>query len=83
MLAAGIYVIAGVTFGFLQSQLTAEEGEVVEVCVGLLTGIIERDVLMSVSSEDGSATGKMRVIQLVAERADSLGMAGAWVWSSI
>ena len=47
-----------VVIGFEETVYPAEEGDEVEVCVVLVSGELERDVVVRVSSADGTATGE-------------------------
>ena len=47
----------GVTVGFEQTLYLTQEGFTIEVCVRILDGSVERDVVVEVSSSDGTASG--------------------------
>ena len=47
-----------VVIGFEETVYPAMEGEEVTVCVVLVSGELERDVVVRVSSADGTATGE-------------------------
>ena len=48
------------TIGFEQTAYTVEEGLVVEVCVLVTSGILQRDATVILSSVNDQAVGKMR-----------------------
>lgn len=48
------------TIGFEQTLYLAEEGDVVEVCVLVLSGTLEREVMVTVRSTDGTAMGNFK-----------------------
>ena len=51
---------SGVTIGFEQTAYTVEEGLVVEVCVLVTSGTLQRDATVVLSSIDDEAVGKRR-----------------------
>ena len=48
----------GVTIGFEQTTYTVEEGLVVEVCVLVTSGTLEREATVTLSSINAEAVGK-------------------------
>ena len=51
---------SGVTIGFEQTSYTVEEGLVVEVCVLVTSGTLQRDATVILSSINNEAVGKRR-----------------------
>lgn len=47
----------GVTIGFEETFFPSEEGRVVEVCVSVLDGSLERDAVVEIASGGGTAEG--------------------------
>ena len=45
------------TIGFERTVYPGDEGDVLEVCVAVQSGTLEREAVVTVSSEEGSATG--------------------------
>ncbi len=52
-----IYFITGVTIGLEDTTFTVDEGELVEVCVILISGTLEREVTVTLQTSDGTAIG--------------------------
>ena len=52
-------IFIGITIGFEQTLYPTEEDTVIKVCARILNGSLEKDVIVKVSSSDGSATGKL------------------------
>ena len=48
---------SGVTIGFEQTSYTVEEGLVVEVCVLVTSGTLERNAIVTLSSINDEAVG--------------------------
>ncbi len=55
-LTRAIYFITGVTIGLEETTFTVDEGELVEVCVILISGTLEREVTVTLTTSDGTAT---------------------------
>ena len=55
-----MFLYSEVTIGFEQTMYTVEEGLVVEVCVLVTDGTLERDAIVTLSSVDDEAVGKRR-----------------------
>ena len=57
-LTYGLMSPSGVTIGFEQTTYTVEEGLVVEVCVLVTSGTLEREATVTLSSINAAAAGK-------------------------
>ena len=51
------FISAAITIGFERTEYNVTEGDQAEVCAVLMSGILEKDVLVSVGSTDGTANG--------------------------
>ena len=64
-----VFTSAAITIGFERIEYNVSEGDRVEVCAVLMSGILEKDVLVFVNSSDGTANGthnkqRAKLIQL-------------------
>ena len=50
------------TIGFEQTTFNVTEGGVVEVCAAVLSGGLERNAIVTISSSDGTAVGMHTVL---------------------
>ncbi len=56
--AYSIHVVlrVGVTIGLEETSFTVDEGELVEVCVILISGTLEREVTVTLQTSSGTAS---------------------------
>ena len=54
--------VPDVTIGFERTMFTVVEGGVVEVCAAILSGGLERNAIVSISSSDDTAVGMHTVL---------------------
>ena len=53
--------LPGVTIGFDPVTYSVEEGLAVEVCAHIISGTLEIDAIVTLSSSDGEAEGRIRL----------------------
>ena len=56
-LCCAALISAAITIGFERTMYIVDEGGQTEVCAILISGILEKEVLVSVGSSDGTANG--------------------------
>ena len=54
-----ITISPAITIGFEETTYTVGEGRVVEVCAIIVSGVLDRDAIVQLSSADDDAVGKI------------------------